>query len=218
MIKFVIPKIYKHGFEIFLSLDREFIDKFINEIENTPAGLLPQELSERLSESLALDENDLKLLISMIFSLYRAKEGSGIELNEFVDGILDAVAQTDELKLKINENTRENFVRMLNLSGSFLLTLKAADIIREREKLILNTRIMTDVRPVFSENSELLGSIIIHNLRIAFEEGNEIKELYFALDKNDLTLLKENIQKAETQEQVIMEKFSSAENAFIEVK
>jgi len=217
MTKYNIPARYKHAFEIFLKLNQKTITKFIYELENAPKGLLPDELSKTLSKKLDLDEIELEALIDMVFSLFGFKERYEIELKEFANGIVEALKHTKNKNLKIDENTYNRLIEVLSASGNFIITLKATDMLKERERLIMDSRIITDIRPIFNESSEVVGSIVIHNLNINYTEGEITKEIYFALDKSDLKLLKENIQKAEIEEKAIKVKYSLLKDDFIEV-
>lgn len=217
MTKYMIPDVYKDGFRIFLSLEQEIVNKLISEIENSPDGILPQELPERLREVLPVEIDDLEEIVPMLFSLYRAKDSSGEDVQEFADGIFSAIEQDVELKSLISGNSRENLCKVLAASGPFLLTLKAIEFARERERLTASTRIITDIRPILSEKEKLLGSIVIHDLRIVYQEGEQMQKAHFALDKGDLKQLKEAIERAENTEKLIRKTFSSAENVFIEV-
>src|SRR5271157_4747493 len=75
---------------------------------------------------------------------------------------------------------------------------RAMNLLREREKLCLNTRILTDLRPIFEENiTNIKNGLILHSLRIEFRNEENRKEIIiFALDHDDLTVLKDNIDRA----------------------
>tara|TARA_A100001391_G_C5066162_1_gene277218 strand:+ start:556 stop:1209 length:654 start_codon:yes stop_codon:yes gene_type:complete len=70
------------------------------------------------------------------------------------------------------------------------LTARSIDLAYECDNLLQTSRILTDVRPVFSEDAgSIEGAIVAHMLRIRYDSAGTDKELSFALDSADLRRL-----------------------------
>lgn len=217
MAKLEIPERRKKGFEYFIALEDELRNKLISELNNIPIELSLEEIVEELSKKLNLNKNELFEIIKTFFSLFFVNESYEIDLNTFIDDITEALEETKEKKLKPDENFNNQLKKLLSSKGSFYVVFKANRLISEREKLLVNTRILTDVRPVFNEEKDckIESFLVIHNLKIEYHERDEHKEIYFALDNNDLKRLKEFIEKAEEKEKVIKEQLKTIKVPFL---
>lgn len=69
----------------------------------------------------------------------------------------------------------------------------------------MDIRVLTDIRPIFTDDSnvKINGQIILHNLKISYQEGDDIKEIFFAIDNNDIKKIKEQAERAEKKENEI---------------
>ncbi len=217
MTKYRIPERYYDGFEIFLSLDSNEIEQLVAGLVSTPAGILPDQLSRDIYQKLKISNDNLDKLLIMIFSLCNAKNNSENEIEEFATEIFNALKQHETLNSKVTDTTQEKLIRILKSSSSFQLTARALELVREREKLILETRIMTDIRPIISEKKMLLGSVIIHNLKVKYREAGQTKEIHFALDSEDLKALKENIEQVENSTKIMVQNYSANDNMIFEI-
>lgn len=217
MTKYRIPERYYDGFNIFLSLDSNDIDQLVSGLVSTPAGILPDRLSKDYYQKLKISLEDLNKLLIMIFSLCDAKNNSDNKVEVFATDIVNALKQHETLNTKITESTQDNLIRILNSSSSLQLTARALKLVHEREKLILETRIMTDIRPIISEENTLLGSVIIHNLKVIYQEAGQTKEIHFALDSEDLKSLSENIEQTENSTKLMVQNFGTNEKIIFEI-
>ena len=98
-------------------------------------------------------------------------------------------------------------------------TNKAVDLRGEYDKIYVDSRIMTDIRPSFYEDIKKGFEIgaIVHNLRIEYHHGNKPHgQIFLALDNNDLAALKGQIIRAEEKEMSLRTNLKTI--SFIEVK
>src|SRR5260370_19616168 len=67
----------------------------------------------------------------------------------------------------------------------------------DHHSIFYDAKILTDLRPVFDQPTEQpIGAIVTHTLKIIFHEAGEHKELYFALDADDVLTLKKIADRA----------------------
>lgn len=157
----------------------------IDEIEDFPEVFdlittLYRLYHDLLEEQLIEDIDDLILQLS----------------NDFINQIKSE--STEDFNIKI-QSLKQFFKELLTTDTPFFYFQKATNLLRERSKLILKTRIISDLRPIFKE--ETIDSpnycLITHNLRIQYSmEFNKRRKVFFALDHQDLINFQKQIERA----------------------
>jgi len=207
MANFTIPDKYKPGFELLIKLDQSSRDSLLSQLKSTSGSIDTDTLSTKLKIS-TLKENEVKQILDAISSMFIFKESTEYTTDEFTSELKGALYETKIKELETKKEF-ESFVReLLNLTDTpFYLNAKAKHLTHENNYTILDSRIFTDIRPIFTEDKDckLRGYTILHNLKLEYSEGSHYKEAFFTLDKDDLEKLKENINRAETKEKVIRE-------------
>jgi len=80
---------------------------------------------------------------------------------------------------------------------------KAALLQVEHGRVFTNARILTDIRPVFSEPVEegpLASALVIHTLKIEYWESGDQKSFFVALDAEDIQTIYEQVERAKLKE------------------
>lgn len=177
---------------------------------------------ESLPDSLGLSETKASLARA-IQSLHMTYAQSESKANNFLRELSDAVVRATN---QIDEQKRtklESSVRTLLSIKSLQVAHKSALLQIAYERVFASARIITDVRPVFTEEIDSLASaLIIHNLKIEYWESGEPKEFYVALDAKDIqsmlnqmnrAKLKENRLRTEIEEKLKTKLFDSSGDA-----
>lgn len=213
MAKIKLDKDQEHGFELLLALSEESLILMIDSIEKVGEKTFPSNLPENLHQDMGISEEDLRKIISLIFSLHRSKQVSGYSSEKIVDDLLEALTETNNEKLT-SEHCKEYLLKVMSIDR-VSSTVNALNAAYSREKILLGTEIITDVRPIF-EHNEFTDLLIIHNLKIEYgEPGKPRSAIYLALDRDDLSKLRDSIKNAESREEAIKSKLSSAGVTFI---
>lgn len=142
---------------------------------------------------------DSLMAIAVIARLNRVSDE---ELAEAVAAALEADSQSDALAIELDEPQvralRFRLVQLLETSVFERLT-KAQDIFTETDQTFLDSRIITDIRPVYGDNPDEgpSGVVVVHNLRLRyFREGQE-RQFSVALRIRDLDELSRVIDRAQ---------------------
>lgn len=93
------------------------------------------------------------------------------------------------------EGTRDFLLKALALE-SISISAKASDVAYSNERLFTGARILTDVRPVFSNDLSPTAAVLIHSLKIDYVQDGETHERFFSLDSSDLTTLRDALDRA----------------------
>ena len=67
---------------------------------------------------------------------------------------------------------------------------KAIDLLYDCDNLLQRTRVLTDVRPLFSDDARRVeGAVVAHTLRVRYDHAGRDEEISFSLDAADLRRL-----------------------------
>ncbi len=155
---------------------------------------------ESLPDSLGLGENKASIArtIQSLHMTYAQSESKADKfLRDLSDAVVRATHQIDEQK----RTKLESSVRTLLSIKSLQVAHKSALLQIAYERVFASARIITDVRPVFTEEIDGLASaLIIHNLKIEYWESGEPKEFYVALDAKDIQSMLNQVERAKLKE------------------
>lgn len=120
---------------------------------------------------------------------------------DFLQGIVDSeeLAIPDGQKAEFKERLKQS----LELT-SLAITAKVNDVRGDHEHTFTAARILTDLRPIFEYDniSSSIGkpaaTVINHMLKIEYLKGHELKEMFFALDTQDITDLRAVLRRADS--------------------
>ena len=94
---------------------------------------------------------------------------------------------------------RKFFIAALSLERTVGTAAKAGIVLTQHERIFSGARIMTDLRPIFhlDVSQKPDAAVIVHMLQIVQRDdfGNKTDQ-YFALDSNDIVVMKEIIERA----------------------
>ncbi len=83
-------------------------------------------------------------------------------------------------------------------SAPVVLSTKARDLSEDFERVLSNTRILTDMRPVYDDADKIVGVDITQTLRIDYvsPSDNNPKTISFVLDHKDIDKLRVDCERA----------------------
>jgi len=207
MATFRIPPRYQPGFELLIGLSKDSGKKLLSQLHESSELVDIDELTKKITLP-NLEPDDIKQILDSLLSMFTFKESTELSAAQFTSELLEALSETKIDNLVPNDNFRDFINELLKLTDiSLYLNAKAKHLTHENNYVILESRIFTDIRPIFTEDIDckLRGYVILHNLKLEYSEGSDYKEAFFTLDKDDLEKLKENINRAETKEKIIRE-------------
>lgn len=192
-------------------------------LRSVPRSTYSQKVSQHLASQISfLPPKEARSLADALMALYIAKCDSNkpaSEVSEDVRSFLMAsrdgqssteleTANADGMKLLV-----DRLSRLLSIE-SFDLNAKATALMGEYERLFQSARIMSDVRHVFGHGdppTKIIGSVLVHSLKVEYFENGQEKELYFALDSTDVRTLIETLTRVITKESLIKSQVSASD-------
>lgn len=140
---------------------------------------------------------------------------SFLSLREHFPGSFDELMRelreaAEHEQLETTEDTwnrfEKNLKRFFAANTSLETVAKARDIAYEEQRILYDVRVISDLRPVFRREIEKAPQafIVSHTLRISYYENEQNKEVYFALDRNDLKRMQTIATRALEKEDVLV--------------
>lgn len=216
-----IPDEYTEGFRDIFLLDDDEFDAIINGLTGTSLTSSIKKLSLAASSAKpSMRETVLNIFLS-VGSLTSFIE-KGVSIEEISHDV--CIVLSDELLLEFENKDDKNFfderlkgifeepgkLKLIERLSILLRTerlyyaAKANDLMFEYPNVFINAKVITDIRPIFNikiEEAPIAG-LVIHNLHIHYrgDRETEHKDIYIALDSDDLKSIKDAIIRAEKKE------------------
>ena len=148
------------------------------------------------SEKSELKESVVRALVRAISSLV----GISTIFELTTDEAADQVASSPDLKVP-EEEQQQLSARIKSLASCRCIRLreKIATLGREHQRVFLDARIMTDVRPIFGDEveSELEGVLVSHTLKLEYlDEEKNVGAFHIVLDNQDIGTVEKCIARA----------------------
>lgn len=211
MKELTIPSTHYPLFKSFIELPKEIKEQIAEHLKLAPLGLSPSSLVDFLSSGIEnLSKEKISDVVQIIFNLIKAKERADIPLSDFLEILSNSLENTSIPALRPNDDIMYYFELILSSSDNTSTTAKILDTIQESGKIFLDVKFFQDIRPVFDAVNNLIGSAIISNLKIIFKEDETTKEMFIALDDNDLDNLSNAIKEAQEKNKSIKNHFTDA--------
>ena len=199
-----IPEHYQLGIAKIISLRDESFNEIITLLESIPISINSKKSIESLaSKAQTISAEDVEKITETIYSLYQLKNQLPLsESEDFLDVIVDAMntSENDSLKLSNGalEKFKQNLSALLNVS-SLSIGTKASNLRTDHKNILKDVSLITDIRPVFGESIDdsPLGIVLVHNLKLVYEQDDELKNFYVALDDDDITTFISSLKRAQ---------------------
>ncbi len=153
-------------------------------------------------------EGDEKVLFTTIFSMLRTISNSGENDVEFWP-ILSFSLPDEKFDEGMKELLEKRLKEVYSNSEGIRCLMKANLLIDESEHIFYESRVLTDVRPVFQNDTPRLRgdyAVIIHKLKLVREDGDGVRDIFISMTQKQLKELKNQIERAIEKEEHLREK------------
>ncbi len=216
--KLNIPNQMNTGFNQIFKLSDEVLQRLEDALKSVSPQLDGNEFTAAVADKSKLEEQDISEILRVLISLYLGRTTGRVSIEEFVDSICSTLAEKKDDSVKPADGNwqpfKERLNRLLAFDQSIGITAKALSIMTEHERVFLTgeSRILTDIRPVFTDDAGASPSsaVIIHTLKIGYMKDEDVHQFFIALDSQDLRDLLEILKRAEAKEQSLQPLLESA--------
>ncbi|MBU6173043.1 MAG: hypothetical protein KGQ60_04530 [Planctomycetes bacterium] len=173
-------------------------------------ALSPSEAYDALSRIVEdkLDHTRLEALMRQLMGLRGLMMRRDIDSKSLVEGLSQALQQAFQRNPNLNQKelqvacvqlVERDFLKLLD-SQLFAITSKAAKLAYDFASLLRNARVITDARPVFSNETDaepdIVGMVVSHVLRLDYENADQQHSLSIVLDQLDVHKLRDACDRA----------------------
>jgi hypothetical protein len=174
--------------------------RFYEEMPNPP--LLPDDLLTLTREKLTADEAEL--LLSQVLPIRTMVRSTGASAREIGLALREAFNEEDAAKWDSIATQFQSLVE----SAPVRLVTKAMELSYDYANLLRQIRIVTDLRPLFSQDGERVeAAVISHTLRLSYSSDDGNHELSLALDLQDIEKLRLQCERAVTKSKSVKREF-----------
>jgi hypothetical protein len=159
-----------------------------------------------------LSFNDASDVKDAVMELYRVREYFDEAIPSFATGIAAALREASEFSLGEVPAFEQRLERLLAITP-LAVASKATILKSEYERRFCTARILTDARPIYTDGPVAPPSamMIMHTLRATFhDDTGELREVYITMDDNDLSTLRELIDRADEKTKSLRSTFATA--------
>jgi hypothetical protein len=185
----------------FAELPDSAFSEFVSGLTEIEPAIKQLDFSDVLAQkSKSVAPADLKAFLRTFFSLYRIMEVRGKSAEVVAADLKETIEREkpNNFPLQKVDVLRERVQKILSIGGAVSVVAKAANVLGEQERVFLSARVMSDIRPVFSDQPDSVsGAVVTHSLNIHYHEEGKHRDFFVALAANDLQELKKVIERAE---------------------
>jgi hypothetical protein len=211
-----IPEPYRPGLVIIANLSPPQFEELVSALQRAPECSTAKDLSAWLTpEVKSISSSDVPKVIEALTSLYRVKVRTEIPAEIVARDVVYTMRESGIPELvAANDTAQQQLAKLLSQASLNVLETKAKELRSEYEHTLCDSRIFTDIRPVFGGNVGDAPStmLIVHTLRLGYHDEHESRhrELHIALNSEDLKALRAVIERAEVKEKTLRSQLQSA--------
>ncbi len=191
MAEITIPEPYESGLATIVGLSDDSVSELVSALRTIPAKLFPYTLAHEISPNVqSIPVDDLREVIETLQSLYLTKVYHEVPANVMADDIAEEILA------------------------------KALGILRNNQNVFHEARIISEIRPVFGSNVEEPppAAVLLHMLNITCHGTDGHKEFFIALDTDDIEVLRDVIDRAETKAESLKVMLNKAGTTYLETE
>ena len=156
-------------------------------------------------------------LVTGLFRMTTSRVNAEASVEQFAEDVTRAM--TAAYSGKIDPAKFQRRLATLLAVDSLTISARAYDIQHEYPNIFDSARILTDIRPLFTvAGSDLIGEMVVHNLKILYYNGSGYQEIYVSMDDSDLMLLNKVIERAEQKSSVLEATLKRSDVRYFESK
>jgi hypothetical protein len=182
-------------------LGQDRLRRVASEVNKLSLSLIqPEELQSVICKALDGDEENADVVLRQLLSLHGMLRQMDISPDEAFDGLAIGLRWADWSDADLEKwDSISSALKELFEAPIVRLTAKALDLSYLHTHLLRSARIITDMRPLFSDDAtEIHGTVIAHKLLLRYDDIEGEHVISVAVDERDISSLIEQCQRALT--------------------
>lgn len=202
-MKFIVDKSLCDSSKVFIGIEADKFLKLCDEFEKLPVKMFLFDQITSVIDSVGLPEDQLNELRGFIFNIFFMLFACAEEPEHMAE---TCAIQAERFGFTQSERDvlKSRLSKLLSIRSLFL-SIKSRTLFNDNEKILIGSKILTDLRPVFSNGNddEIRGYIVIHNLKLVFEDTIGTKEFVVTFSSDELNALEAALARARRKAKVI---------------
>ncbi len=162
-----ITESMKKDFQTLFSLSK---DKLIDIMKISMPGLSPQKIAEKTHQDFGVEQEKFEGVIRLVYGINQIKSPEDYSKEKVVNDFISSLSELDIDNFS-EKKAREYLSEITKPNENIFLTVQSSNVSLDREKLLQDFDILTDVRPIF-DGDEAKGFTVIHTLKLEYTEGD----------------------------------------------
>lgn len=221
MVRFQqIPEAQLPAFvELFTLEDAQF-NELSEALRAAPAKVKVSAVVKHLSKKVkSIPAEKVSALIMSLKTLLGAMEGYHVSAMQASRDIVRSALKQAEKELRAEDSDKYE-TRLLSLlqNPNLILSSKALSLLNDHARTFGTLRIISDVRPVFGEDTNVAphGWMLYHTMHFRCNLTKEVEDdIYIALDTADLREIERLVQRATAKQDILIKQLRKAKLAYI---
>ena len=212
MPSYAIPARYHDGFRQLVAFDEDEFERLTAALEASRPTLRVDQLTSDAARTAGIDLARATTALEAVYSAASLVARDDATSAEVVAGL-----RTEELAL----DRAVYEVRLGRLLGinAVRITVRAVQLAVADERLLTSSRIVTDVRPVFSPREEgpptPSAALVLHSLRLDYIEDGDNRTFSVLVDREDIARLRRALDRAEMKGDALVTLIERAEVPYL---
>lgn len=218
-IQLRIPQQYEKGYAKIDSLSDEAVQELLEALKNIPGTFNESRLSVAVAQMVNIPDSDVEEIVAALLSLYSYRDYSQAAVSEVAEGIAQAMLGIESQSLRLSPDDFQNRLAALLDIELLETAVRAAVLSSENQHSMMDTRVITDVRPVFdTQNPESAptGAVILHTLKINYQGDSGPKDFFVTLDASDVRRLSDQLERATSKAKSLKSLLKTTEVRYID--
>ena len=185
----------------------------IDNIDNLSAlrgiveGLAPQkrtlaEISTAFGRAKSVPQSQARNVVNQILAFQNLRQDLRLSADEVHGTVLESLESLDKPewkeRIEIWKSQKRHIIEVIEEVHPLSIIQKSIRLSHSHQNVLHDTRIITDLRPVFDDSAQSIKQITMtFTLDVDFYDGTENRSIYFALDAIDVINLRKACERAE---------------------
>ena len=197
-----IPERYRPGLSVLANLTVTEFQALRASATNAPATFGSyHDLAGWISDGVkSVNSGEITKLVESLASLHRLLSRPGATPSKLASDVMAAVSDIQGFKIPEGVDLTARLSALLELGCFNIVAIKAKELQTLCERTLCETRVLTDIRPVFGESgaNAPTAMIVIHTLKLGYHDSGtgRHKEFYVAMDASDIAELRKALDRA----------------------
>lgn len=220
-----VPRQYEEGLAKIRGLSDESAQELLSALRKTPPTYNQESLSTAIAEMVdTIAASDVGEVVPALLSLYSYRDYSQLEIWDVARGVAQGLEENESKLLRLSADDRPSFeerlAQLLSID-SLGVTVRAGMLSLENEHTFRESRIVTDIRPVFEPDepeAAPVGAVIVHTLKISYRGDNNAKDFFVALDNEEVRELIGQLERARMKAESLKSLLKMTEVSYIDAE